>query len=62
MKRRELVDHLRCHGCVLIREGGRHSIYGNPLNGANAPVPRHVEIDNRLAKMICSQLGIPSIR
>jgi hypothetical protein len=26
-----------------------------------APVPRHGEIDNRLATKICAQLGIPPI-
>jgi hypothetical protein len=49
-------------GCRLIREGGRHTIYINPANGAKAPVPRHVEIDNRLAKKICEQLSIAAIR
>jgi hypothetical protein len=28
------------------------------VNGAKAPVPRHGEIDNRLARKICEQLGI----
>ena len=35
------------HGCVLDREGGRHSIFVNPSNGRKAPIPRHSEIDNR---------------
>jgi len=58
VKRRELIDHLLRHGCVLEREGGRHTIYVNRENGNKAPVPRHVEIDNRLAKKICKQLSI----
>ncbi len=62
MKRRELIDHLRRQGCRLEREGARHSIYGNPANGAKAPVPRHSEIDTRLALKICLQLGIQPIR
>ncbi len=62
MKRHELLDHLRRHGCVLDREGGCHSIYANPANSKKAPVPRHAEIDNRLARKICEQLGVPSIR
>jgi hypothetical protein len=28
----------------MNREGGRHSIYANPANGAKAPVPGHAEI------------------
>jgi hypothetical protein len=46
----------------LNREGGRHSIYANPANGAKAPVPRHAEIDNRLAQKICQQPAIKPIR
>jgi hypothetical protein len=37
-------------------------IYTNPANGAKAPVPRHAEIDNRLARKICQQLEIAPIR
>jgi len=62
VKRRELLDHLGRHGCRLEREGSRHSIFVNPATGAKAPVPRHSEIDNRLAGKICQQLAIPSIR
>ncbi|HZW31396.1 MAG TPA: hypothetical protein VFF52_11850 [Isosphaeraceae bacterium] len=32
MKRHELIAHLRRHGCALIREGRRHSWWGNPAN------------------------------
>jgi hypothetical protein len=38
------------------------SIYVKPANGAKAPVPRHSEIDNRLAAKICRQLTVPPIR
>jgi len=38
----------------LNREGGCHSIYSNPANGA--------EIDNRLAQKIRQQLAIKPIR
>ncbi|MGO9256124.1 MAG: type II toxin-antitoxin system HicA family toxin [Bryobacteraceae bacterium] len=58
MKRHELISHLQNQGCRLDREGSRHTIYFNPANGAKAPVPRHAEIDNRLARKICQQLGI----
>jgi mRNA interferase HicA len=61
VKRHELLDHLRGTD-VPLREGGRHTIFSNPANGAKAPVPRHSEVDNRLTRKICEQLGIPSIR
>jgi mRNA interferase HicA len=53
VKRYELINHLQREGCCLEREGGRHTIYSNPANGAKAPGPRHSEIDNRLARKIC---------
>jgi len=59
MKRHEFLRHLRVNGCILKREGAKHSLYVNPSNGVVETVPRHVEIDNRLAKKICSRLGIP---
>lgn len=30
MKRKELLRHLRAYGCAFLREGGRHSVHGNP--------------------------------
>jgi mRNA interferase HicA len=59
MKRRALLDHLRAHGCELLREGARHSIYWNPANNKTSAVPRHGEIANLLARKICQDLGAP---
>ena len=58
MKRYALIEHLRLKGCVLLREGGRHSIWVNSATKAVAPIPRHSEIDNRLAAKICRQLEV----
>jgi mRNA interferase HicA len=62
VKRHELISHLHRNGCCLEREGGRHTIYRNPANGKKVPVPRHAEIENRLARKICQQLAIEPIR
>jgi predicted RNA binding protein YcfA (HicA-like mRNA interferase family) len=59
VKRVDLERHLAQHGCVLAREGGRHSVYRNPANERRAAVPRHREIRDLLARQICRQLGIP---
>ena len=59
MKRRELIRHLQKQGCVLEREGGRHSVWINPANGLIQAVPRHTEIGDFLAKGICKRLEIP---
>ena len=59
MKRHEFLRHLRVNGCILKREGARHSLYMNPSNGVVETVPRHVEIDNRLAREDLQPAGIP---
>ena len=59
MKRRDFVSHLTQNGCVLDREGGRHTIYRNPANGRCAAVPRHREIKDTTARAICDQLEVP---
>ena len=59
MKRKDLIRHLRTHGCRLAREGREHSIWENPANGRRSSVPRHREIPDYTARAICRQLGIP---
>ncbi len=59
MKRRDLVAHLLANGCVLLREGGKHSLWLNPAKNLTTAVPRHGEMNNNTAKGICRQLGIP---
>ncbi|MYB94880.1 MAG: type II toxin-antitoxin system HicA family toxin [Gammaproteobacteria bacterium] len=59
MKRRELIKHLKDHGCKLLREGGSHSRWWNPVLRTRTSVPRHTEINNITAQKICKALGIP---
>ncbi len=59
MKRRELIQYLEVNGCLLLREGGNHTIYYNPLNRKTSAIPRHTEIVDILAKKICKDLGVP---
>ncbi len=56
MKRRDLIAQLEKSGCSLIRHGGKHDIYHNPNSGRTEPVPRHREINERLAKKIIKSL------
>jgi predicted RNA binding protein YcfA (HicA-like mRNA interferase family) len=60
MKRRDLERHLRQYGCVVVREGGNHTIYSSPHVAGTVPLPRHTEIKNVIVRAICRQLGIPS--
>jgi predicted RNA binding protein YcfA (HicA-like mRNA interferase family) len=56
MKRRDLIVLLEKAGCVLIRHGSKHDIYHNPNTGKTEPVPRHREINERLAQKIIKSL------
>ena len=59
MKRHTVLRDLRRNGCVLRREGAKHSLWMNPQTGAVETVPRHTEIADRLVEKICRGLGIP---
>ena len=58
MKRRDLISHLKGEGCILHREGAKHSVFLNLENGHMATIPRHREIETILARKICRQLDI----
>ncbi len=57
MKRRDLEQKLRIAGCYLKREGGSHSLWINPRNGAVEAIPRHKEIKEQLARKILKNLS-----
>ncbi|MBN1933975.1 MAG: type II toxin-antitoxin system HicA family toxin [Anaerolineae bacterium] len=57
MKQRDLVRELEKMGCVLIRHGAKHDWYQNPKTQISQPVPRHKEINERLARHIIKVLG-----
>jgi predicted RNA binding protein YcfA (HicA-like mRNA interferase family) len=59
MKKNDLEKHLKKHNCTLVREGANHSIWANIAKNKQTTVPRHREIKNIVAKMICKQLEIP---
>ena len=55
MEQRDLVKRLEQAGFIFERHGGRHDVYrrGNETE----EVPRHKEIDERLAKAILKKWG-----
>jgi predicted RNA binding protein YcfA (HicA-like mRNA interferase family) len=59
--RRDLLRHLAAHGCSLLREGSKHSVYVNASGEARTTVPRHRELPRTTARAICDQLGVPRI-
>lgn len=56
MKRRDLIIKLEKMGCVLIRHGTKHDWYMNPNTKISQPIPRHIEINEYLAKNIIKML------
>jgi mRNA interferase HicA len=58
LRRRDLERHLSEHGCEIVREGARHTIWSNSGRDLRAPVPRHHEIPLGTSRAICRQLGI----
>ena len=58
MKRTVFIQSLVRRGCFLLRHSARHDIYGNPRTGRKAPIPRHPEIRDSLARLIEKQLGL----
>ncbi|MEO0852870.1 MAG: type II toxin-antitoxin system HicA family toxin [Cyanobacteria bacterium J06648_11] len=59
MKRRDLLKLLDRMGCVFVRHGGNHDWYQNPRTKMSQPIPRHREINDRLAKHIIKKLQNP---
>ncbi|MFA0755876.1 MAG: hypothetical protein YPKNTGVA_001386 [Candidatus Fervidibacter sp.] len=53
------MNHLRQHGCLVVREGGKHTVVHNPTTNRTSSVPRHREIQRWMAEKICKDLGIP---
>ena len=58
MKRADLVRHLERNGCVLLREGAKHSVFVNRARNKSSTVPRHREINDFLARKICRDLEV----
>ena len=62
MKRQYLISYLLKEGCLLVREGAKHSVFFSPLMKKSSTVPRHNEINSFLARKICRDLGVKEIR
>lgn len=56
MKQRELIKKLEDGGFVFERHGSNHDIYIRGME--REEVPRHKEIDERLAKAILRRRGL----
>lgn len=56
MKRKDLIKLLEANGWYLKRNGGNHDIYTDGTR--REPIPRHSEIEERLAKSIIKRLGL----
>jgi mRNA interferase HicA len=57
VKRRELERRLREQGWRLDRHGGKHDIWVNANRSLTEYLPRHPEINERLAWSILRRVG-----
>jgi predicted RNA binding protein YcfA (HicA-like mRNA interferase family) len=55
------IKYLEKQGCIIAREGSKHTLFNNPRTGDLSTVPRHQEIKENLCRKICKDLGIPDI-
>lgn len=56
MKRRDLIKKLESIGFVFKRHGGNHDVYQRGSD--KEEIPRHNEINERLAKAILRKWGL----
>jgi len=56
MKRKDLIKKLEKTGCILLRHGGNHDWYHNPITKISQPVHCHKEIKEFLAKHILKMM------
>ena len=62
MKRNQVLKHFAENGCMIKREGGKHSVIINLKTKKRTSFPRHGEIDDNLCNKICKQLDIPTLK
>jgi len=61
VKQRKFIKYLEVNGCIMVREGGNHTLYKNTKTGELSTVPRHSNIKEDICRKICKDLGIPDI-
>jgi mRNA interferase HicA len=59
MKLADLERHLRQQGCVLLRQGSKHTVRLNPQARKISSLPRHREVKEGTVRAIRKQLEIP---
>lgn len=62
MKRKELLKYLVSKGCIIEREGRKHTVIYCPITNLSTTVPRHKEINTFTGRNICRDLGIEIIQ
>jgi len=58
MKLADVERHRHQQGCVLLRQGGKHTVWLNPQARKISSLPRHRDIKEGTVHAICKQLEI----
>ena len=61
MKRKDLLKYLIQNGCLIEREGKKHTVIYNPVANVSSTLPRHKEINTFTGRKICRDLGLDEI-
>jgi predicted RNA binding protein YcfA (HicA-like mRNA interferase family) len=56
MKRNAFVKILNGKGVYFLHNGSNHDIFIHKATGKKIPVPRHTEIENKLARAILKEI------
>jgi len=56
MKLRDVEAALRAAGCKVLRDNGRHTVWGCPCGKHTAPVPRHTMVTAGVVRSIIKQM------
>lgn len=58
MKTKAFIRHLTYHNCHFVKHGKKHDKWQNADGTRTSRVGRHPTIKDRMAEVICDQLGI----
>ena len=57
MKRGALLKRIKALGCVFVKHGKKHDVYKNLRTGIEERIPRHIDINEKLADHIIKNLS-----
>ncbi|GHV83810.1 hypothetical protein AGMMS50212_11500 [Spirochaetia bacterium] len=57
MKNGALLKIIKAQGCIFVKHGKKHDVYKNPRTGITERIPRHPDVNEKLANHIIKNLS-----